>query len=146
MTTLMNRISQRESTSDDRSVQTQNDDLTQRVLNRSAKEKMMKLKNVDCRKKAVSICDRASVQSSESCPRGGPALGNLQRILVRHIVAKEQLVVQRYTDPDLTSVRSEAPSIARLGRQTLLQACASPHWNLYKGDVNTALLHGKQRS
>ena len=39
-------------------------------------------------KKAVSICDRASVQSSESCPRGGPALGNLQRILVRHIVQR----------------------------------------------------------
>ena len=44
--------------------------------------------------------------------------------------AKARMVVHRYTDPDLTKVRSAARTISRLGRQTLLQACSSKHWNL----------------
>ena len=46
-----------------------------------------------------------------------------------------RLVVRGHTDPDLTTVRSEAPTISRLGRQTLRGACFSHHWILCKGDV-----------
>ena len=85
----------------------------------------------------VSICDRSDV----------PA----ERIMSMHWIctlkptenpgsaqcAQARMVVRRYTDLDLTSVRSEAATISRLGRQRLLLVCAYHYWNFYTSDVKT---------
>jgi len=56
--------------------------------------------------------------------------------------AKARLVVKGFTDPDLTTIRAEAPTLSRVGKHTLLQLAASNDWQLTKGDVKTAFLQG----
>lgn len=90
----------------------------------------------------VSTCDRAGIVLERMmtmqwiCTWKPPKeLGGARR-------AKARLVVRAYTDPDLTTVRFEAPTISCLERQALFQAW-SPHlWSLYKGDVKTAFHRG----
>ena len=54
--------------------------------------------------------------------------------------AKARLVVNGFTDPDLSEIRSESPTLSRLSRQLILQLSASRGFRLRKGDVKTAFL------
>ena len=56
--------------------------------------------------------------------------------------AKARLVVKGFTDPDLTEIRSESPTLSRLSRQLILQLSASRGFRLGEGDVKTAFLSG----
>ena len=56
--------------------------------------------------------------------------------------AKARLVVKGFTDPDLTEIRTESPTLSRLSRQLILQISASRGFRLRKGDVKTADLSG----
>ena len=56
--------------------------------------------------------------------------------------AKARLVVKGFTDPDLTEIRSESPTLSRLSRQLILQLSAPRGFRLRKGDVKTAFLSG----
>ena len=47
-----------------------------------------------------------------------------------------------FTDPDLTEIRSESPTLSRFSRQFILQLSASRGFRLRKGDVKTAFLPG----
>ena len=47
-----------------------------------------------------------------------------------------------YVVTQILKVRPEAPTISRLGCQTLHLACSSHHWNLFRGDVKPAFLQG----
>ena len=47
-----------------------------------------------------------------------------------------------FTDPDLTEIRSESPTLSRLSRQLILQISAARGFRLRKGDVKTAFLSG----
>ena len=47
-----------------------------------------------------------------------------------------------FTDPDLTEIRSESPTLSRLSRQLIQQIAASQGFRLRKGDVKTAFLSG----
>ena len=51
--------------------------------------------------------------------------------------AKARLVVKGFTDPHLTEIRSESPTLSRLSRQLILQVSASRGFRLRKGDVRT---------
>ena len=55
---------------------------------------------------------------------------------------KARLVVKGFTDPDVTEIRSESPTLSRLSRQLILQLSASRGFRLRKGDVQTAFLSG----
>ena len=46
--------------------------------------------------------------------------------------AKARLVVKGFTDPDLTEIRSESPTLSRLSRQLILQLSASRGFRLRK--------------
>ena len=39
--------------------------------------------------------------------------------------ARARLVVKGFTDPDLTEIRAESPTLSRLSRQLILQIAAS---------------------
>ena len=56
--------------------------------------------------------------------------------------AKASLVVKSFTDPDLTEIRSESPTLSRFSRQLILPLSASRGFRLRKGDVKTAFLSG----
>ena len=56
--------------------------------------------------------------------------------------AKARLVVKGFTDPDLTEIRAESPTLSRLSRQLIIQIAASRGFRLRKGDVKTAFLSG----
>ena len=43
----------------------------------------------------------------------------------RETKAKARLVVKGFTDPDLTKIRSESPSLSRLSRQLISQLCVA---------------------
>ena len=45
-----------------------------------------------------------------------------------------------FTDPDLTEIRADSPTISPLARQLFLQIAASRGFRLRKGDVKTAFL------
>ena len=47
-----------------------------------------------------------------------------------------------FTDPDLTEIRSESPTVSRFSRQLILQLSASRGFRLRKGDVQTAFQSG----
>ena len=49
--------------------------------------------------------------------------------------ANARLVVKGFTDPDLATLRSESPTLSRLGKHWILQNAAPHTWKLYKGDV-----------
>ena len=56
--------------------------------------------------------------------------------------AKPRLVVRGFTDPDLTEISSESPTLSRLSRQLILQISASHGFRLRKDDVKKAFLSG----
>ena len=85
----------------------------------------------------ISVCQRSGIPK--------------QRVMTMHWVhtgkvnedtgetkAKARLVVKRFTDPDLTEIRWESPTLSRLSRQLILQLSASRGFHLRKGDVKTA--------
>ena len=53
--------------------------------------------------------------------------------------AKARLVVQSVTDPDLTEIRSESPTLSRLSRPLILQLSASRGFSLEKGRCEDSL-------
>ena len=54
--------------------------------------------------------------------------------------AKARLVVKGFTDPDLTTLRAEAPTLSKAARHMLLQLGASLKFTFEVGDVKTAFL------
>ena len=52
------------------------------------------------------------------------------------------MVIKGFTDPDLTTIRAEAPTLSKLGRHMLLQMGCSRHFTFEMGDVKTAFLQG----
>ena len=56
--------------------------------------------------------------------------------------AKTRPVVIGFTDPDMTEIRSQSPTLRRLSRQLILHISASRRFHLKKGDVKTAFLSG----
>ena len=90
---------------------------------------------------AISVCQRAGIPK--------------QRVMTLRWVhtwkvaedtgetkAKARLVVKGFTDPDLTEIRPESPTLSLLSRQLILQFSASRGFRLRKGDVKTASLSG----
>ena len=51
--------------------------------------------------------------------------------------AKARLVVKGFTDPDLTEIPSESPTLSRLSRQLILQIAASRGFRLRRSDAKT---------
>ena len=47
-----------------------------------------------------------------------------------------------FTDPDLLTIRAEAPTLSKIGRHCLLQLACSHKFKLEVGDVSTAFLQG----
>ena len=58
------------------------------------------------------------------------------------VKAKARLVVKGFTDPDLTTLRAEAPTLSKASRHMLLQLGASSKFTFEVGDVKTAFLQG----
>ena len=56
--------------------------------------------------------------------------------------AKARLVIKGFTDPDLTTLRAEAPTLSKGSRHLILQTAASSHFTVEVGDVKTAFLQG----
>ena len=56
--------------------------------------------------------------------------------------AKARLVIRGYTDPDLLTLRAEAPTLSKPARHMILQLAASNRWTVEVGDVKTAFLQG----
>ena len=56
--------------------------------------------------------------------------------------AKARLVAKGFTDPDLLTIRAEAPTLSKIGRHCLLQLACSHTFKLEVGDVSTAFLQG----
>ena len=54
--------------------------------------------------------------------------------------AKARLVAKGFTDPDLLTIRAEAPTLSKIGRHCLLQTACSHRFKLEVGDVSTAFL------
>ena len=59
--------------------------------------------------------------------------------------AKARLVAKGFTDPDLLTIRSEAPTLSKIGRHCLLQLNCSNKFKIEAGDVSTALLQGDKK-
>ena len=59
--------------------------------------------------------------------------------------AKARLVAKGFTDPDLLTIRAEAPTLSKLGRQLLLQLICSSKFKIEVGDVSTAFLQGDKK-
>ena len=74
-----------------------------------------------------------------SCPCAASVRGKLRKNLV---VLDDPKHDWFYVVTQILKVRPEAPTISRLGCQTLHLACSSHHWNLFKGDVKPAFLQG----
>ena len=56
--------------------------------------------------------------------------------------AKARLVVKGFTDPDLVTLRAEAPTLSKAARHMLLQLGSSLKFTFEVGDVKTASLQG----
>ena len=56
--------------------------------------------------------------------------------------ARARLVLQGFSDPDLETQRSDAPTISRRGRMLFYAACARYGFSVEKGDVVGAFLQG----
>ena len=111
----------------------------ERAFNFSTKQRVTKL-NSGSRIKSLVLCYRARIHVERImsmrciCTWKAPEeAGGARR-------SKARLVLRGYTQ--ILKVRPEAPTISRLGCQTLHLACSSHHWNLFKGDVKPAFLQG----
>ena len=56
--------------------------------------------------------------------------------------ANARLVAKGFTDPDLLTIRAEAPTLSKIGRHRLLQRACSHKFKIEVGDVSTAFLQG----
>ena len=56
--------------------------------------------------------------------------------------AKARLVAKGFTDPDLLTIRAEAPTLSKIGRHCLIQMGCSHKFKFEVGDVSTAFLQG----
>ena len=56
--------------------------------------------------------------------------------------AKSRLVAKWFTDPDLLTIRAEAPTLSKIGRHCLIQMACSRKMKVEVGDVSTAFLQG----
>merc|ERR1712155_307875 len=56
--------------------------------------------------------------------------------------AKTRLVAKGFTDPELLTIRGEAPTLSKIGRHCLLQLACSHKFKIEMGDVSTAFLQG----
>ena len=56
--------------------------------------------------------------------------------------AKARLVAKGFTDPDLLTIRADAPTLSEVGGHCLLQMACSHPMNIEVGDVSTAFLQG----
>ena len=90
---------------------------------------------------AISVCQRAGIPKER--------VMTMRWVLTWKVAedtgetkAKARLVVKGFTDPDLTKIRSESPTLSRLSRQIILQLSASRGFRLRMGDVKTAFLSG----
>ena len=54
--------------------------------------------------------------------------------------AKARLVIPVYQHPELTSVPTAAPTLGKMSRHLLLQACALHKLRVHFGDVSSAIL------
>ena len=54
--------------------------------------------------------------------------------------AKARMVLIGFTDPDLTDLRTDSPTVSRRARMMFLQLCANRRWKVKKGDVVGAFL------
>ena len=114
-------------------------------LNATDKEKFNKAKDTELDQwishAVVRVCQRSGVP--------------LQRIMSMRWVltwktsddqkdrkAKARLVVRGFEDPDLITVRAEAPTLSKPARHMILQMAASHQWTAEVGDVKTAFLQG----
>merc|ERR1712026_164632 len=59
--------------------------------------------------------------------------------------AKAPLVAKGFTDPDLLTIRAEAPTLSKIGRHCLLQLACSQQFKIEVGDGSTALLQGDKK-
>ena len=59
--------------------------------------------------------------------------------------AKARLVIKGFTDPDLVSLRAEAPTLSKVGRHMVLQIATSLKFLVEVGDVKTAFLQGVKK-
>ena len=59
--------------------------------------------------------------------------------------AKARLVAKGFTDPDLLTIRAEAPTLSKVGRHCLLQLNCSSKFKIEVGDVSTAFLQGDKK-
>ena len=59
--------------------------------------------------------------------------------------AKARLVAKGFTDPDLLTIRAEAPALSKIGRHCLLQLACSHTFKLEVGDVSTAFFYEATR-
>lgn len=56
--------------------------------------------------------------------------------------SKARIVLLGYTDPDLTTLATSAPTFTRRSRQLTLNLAAAKHWTLTKADAKSAFLQG----
>ena len=59
--------------------------------------------------------------------------------------AKARLVAKGFTDPDLLTIRAEAPTLSKIGRHCLLQLNCSSKFKIEVGDVSTSFLQGDKK-
>ena len=59
--------------------------------------------------------------------------------------AKARLVAKGFTDPDLLTIRAEAPTLSKIVRHCLLQLACSHKFKIEVGDVSTAFLQGDKK-
>ena len=59
--------------------------------------------------------------------------------------AKARLVAKGFTDPDLLTIRAEAPTLSKLGRHCVLQLVWSHKFKLEVGYVSTVFLQGGKK-
>ena len=85
----------------------------------------------------ISICQRAGIPKERIMTMRWVHTWKVAEDTVE-TEATARLVVKGFTDPDLTEIRSESPTLSRLSRQLILQISASRGFRLRKGDVKTA--------
>ena len=56
--------------------------------------------------------------------------------------AKARLAAKGITDPDLLTIRGEAPTLSKIGRHCLSQLACPHKFKIEMGDVSTAFLQG----
>ena len=86
----------------------------------------------------VCVCDRAGIPLERIMTMRWICTWNIPEEVGGARRAKARLVVRSYTDPDLTTVRSETPTISRLGCQTVASLLFQTLEHVQKNAVKTA--------